>query len=489
MRQIFKAIGWIALAGFTFAGVAHAQMGGGMGGGARGGGGHGGGHHRGGGQRGQGAPGGQPQGQPGPILPPAAIPLAMRLTGAVVVNGTSQTLSHAPLVANKPDYSAVFVSRGGSVTLDTMQIESHGVASLLSDTRTSGLNSALLVNSGSSATVTGGNIATTGPGGNGAYADGRGTRLVVDGAVITTEATGAYGLEISDAATLDAKEATVTTASDHAPALAGENGGAMTLTGGHYTTGGPDSPAIAVSNDLNGTGITAAAAKSDGLAVAGAHMVTLSDSHLNGDRYALRLTGDTPVAAPPLMPAKPGAGVIPAEAMLAQPVSDGATVTIDGGELDGRSALFYVSNSRAHITLSNVGLKSGSGVLVKAAAGQQGELGRNGGIAIIDARNQILTGDMATDVISRIRLNLGGNSHFTGLATHQVDVALDATSTWVLTGDCGVGLLSIDGVTSPNQISQIDSQGHTLSYDDTRNAWLGGKTYALKGGGTLKPGL
>ncbi len=493
MHKIFKAIPTIALAALTVAAApALAQMGGGggmggMGGGGQMGGGRGGGmggHHRGGGQRGPGGAGGQGGGQQGPLLPPATIPLAMRLTGVVVVVGESKALSHGPLVTDKPDTSALFVSRGGQATLDTVQVESHGAASLLSDTRGSGINSALLVNDGSSATVTGGSIATTGQGGDGAYADGLGSRLALQGTAIGTVASGAYGLEINRGATLEAKDLTVTTGSDHAPAIGGEGGGAIALSGGNYTTGGPGSPVLMIGGDLTATGITGQAARSDGLTLTGTHTISLSDSTLSADGYAVALGGDEVAAA------TPGAGgMVPGEAMLAQPAGEGSRITIDGGRLSGRTAVFSVSNTRAHIVLSNVALASEDGVLVRAAAGTTGTLGRNGGVAVVDAQGETLDGNMAADVISSIRLNLTAGSHFTGTATHRVDVALDGTSDWVLTGDSGVGALTIDGVSDPGQITRIDSQGHTLSYDETRNPWLGGKTWPLKGGGSLVPGI
>ncbi|MEI9903015.1 MAG: hypothetical protein WDN06_02795 [Asticcacaulis sp.] len=260
-------------------------------------------------------------------------------------------------------------------------------------------------------------------------------------------ASGAYGLEVNHGATLEAKDLTVATESDHAPAIGGEDGGAISLSGGSYTTGGPGSPVLMIGGDLTATGITGQAARSDGITLTGTHTISLSGSAVSADGYAVALSGDEVAPAPP---AAPGAGgMVPGEAMLAQPAGEGSRITIDGGRLSGRSAVFSVSNTRAHIVLSNVGLASEDGVLVRAAAGTTGTLGRNGGVAVVDAQGETLDGNMAADVISSIRLNLTAGSHFTGTATHRVDVALDGTSDWVLTGDSGVGALSLDGVSDP----------------------------------------
>ena len=165
-----------------------------------------------------------------------------------------------------------------------------------------------------------------------------------------------------------------------------------------------------------------------------------------------------------------------------------ASVKLTGGTLAAQGETFSVSNLTADIALDHVALSSGSGILVKAAAGTSGQLGRNGGTAHIVAHNQILTGDVVTDVISSVRLTLNDHSQLTGKTTTDTDVALDATSTWTLAGDSKVGKLNDpDGITG-NTVANIVGNGHILTYDQRYNPALGGKTYALANGGSLIPG-
>ena len=165
-----------------------------------------------------------------------------------------------------------------------------------------------------------------------------------------------------------------------------------------------------------------------------------------------------------------------------------AMVKFTGGTLAAQGEVFTVSNLTAEIALDHVALSSGNGVLVKAAAGTSGQLGRNGGMAHISAHNQVLTGDVVTDVISSVRLTLADHSQLTGKTTTDTDVVLDATSTWTLTGDSKVGKLNDpDGITG-DTVANIVGNGHTLTYDQRYNPALGGKTYTLAGGGSLVPG-
>ena len=66
-----------------------------------------------------------------------------------------------------------------------------------------------------------------------------------------------------------------------------------------------------------------------------------------------------------------------------------------------------------------------------------------------------------------------------------MDVNLDASSSWSLTADSHVDGFT-DGTTA---LTNLKGNGHTLYYNSSSaaNAWLGGKTYELQGGGYLKP--
>jgi len=67
----------------------------------------------------------------------------------------------------------------------------------------------------------------------------------------------------------------------------------------------------------------------------------------------------------------------------------------------------------------------------------------------------------------------------------SVSVAMDSSSVWIVTADSKVSSLSDDDTSLAN----IRSNGHSIYYDKTQeaNAWLGGRTVSLQGGGYLAP--
>ncbi len=491
-----------AAAAACLATTSYAQDMGGMGGMGQGGGGHGGGRHSG-GQRGQGAPAGD--GQAMPARPAAAVLSAtQRIKGVITVSAVSRALSKGTIPSETGDVSAIYVTRGGQATLDTVDILTTGAASLVADSHEVGINSALLIDTGSAAKVTGGHIATRGEGANAAYVSGDGSHLSLKGTALATSGTGSYGVEVRAGAEFEADGINVATESDHASALfAGRGSRPLRIAGGTFTTDGPLSPGFDLSASLEAQGVKLTAGRDDAVVVNGSHRVAFSDSHLTGDGYGIRLY-DAPDPDHPAGGFGPGnnppgggfgprpdggdrtstkAGAIP-DAQFGQ-VPGGphtAELTLAGGSLDARRAAFYVSNLTAHIVLDNVALTSRNGMVLRAAADQWGTLGRNGGVAHLEATHQTLTGDLVTDAISSIDVNLRDNSHLTGLATLNVAITIDATSTWTLTDDTRVGKLSADP-------ARIDSQGHTLTYDRDSNPQLNGATMGLPGGGKLMPTL
>ncbi|MDV6331694.1 hypothetical protein [Asticcacaulis sp. 201] len=511
---------YLTLTGFTLTGLILASsvmaqgMGQEMGMGQGMGGGPGGGRH---GKRGQGE---QAPAQDSPAImrpAPTVVAVATRLQGVVSVVGETKAFKATNIPSDKPDMSGLYALRNAQVTLDTVTITTSGAATLVDNTRQYGMNSALLIDSGASVTVLGGRIDTRGQGATAAYVHGDGTDLRATGASLTTAGSGAYGIEIRPGSAFEATDVSVATQSDHAIAVSIEaHGPPVSLTGGHFTTAGPLSPAFLLGRPLVASGVSAEARRAEAVIVTGPHPIHFTDSHLSGD-YAVMLyrpaeAGDAAEHdGPPdggqfggRHPSddRPGGrqqgdkgqmgdhhgragqatGMRPVTDMMtaAEQVNDG--LSLKGGTANGRRAVFYVTNMRARIALDTVELRSTSGIILRAAADQWGELGRNGGDATLDARHQTLTGNFVTDAISHIAVNLNEESHFTGIATHNTDVALDATSTWTLTADSAVGVLNGDR-------SRIDSQGHTLRYDTSRNPGLNGATYPLPGGGQLIPGL
>lgn len=515
-----------ALAAFALPAFAQDDMGGGMGGGQMGGGGMGGG--MGGGGRGGGRHKGQGQGQKtaqtpsGPVNSmhaPAEVPLSMRLTGVLIISGQAKAISKGQVVSTKPDMSAIYAERSAQVSIDAVDLSGSGDVSLVADGRSSGLDSALLVGSQAVVTVTGGHISTTGKGANAAFVSDPGSKLSLKDVAIATHASDAFGVEATGGASVVADGLSVATTADRATAVAVQTPGSRaTLAGGHLTTAGSAANAFFVAGALDARDVTAEAGDADGLMAEGARAVTLTDTHLSAGGYGAMLYaanaavrgggsgGAGPGGGPGGHgghgeggPAGPGGGGREGPQMPgAQPNADAVPLTDDaplrrtdftmtGGTLKAHRALFYVTNLHAEITLDNVAAQSETGVLVRSAADQWGPLGRNGGDVHLVARHQTLTGDFSTDVISSIALSMSDRSVLTGATTPNVDIDMDASSQWVLTGDTTVGKL-VDAAIVGDSVPNITGNGHTLTYDHRHNPALANKTYALAGGGQLVPG-
>ncbi len=494
-----------AFAQYGGSGMGGSGMGSGMGGGMGGGqGGGGGGHHKGSGQ-GQ-KPAATTAAPQTAMHAPANVPLSMRLTGKLVINGGVKEMTHASLASTSPDMSTIYVERNAQLTLDTVDLTGAGDASLVADSRAAGIDSALLVGSAAAVTMTGGHISTTGKGASAAFVSDAGSKLSFKDTALATHASDAYGVEATGGGSVLGDGITVATTGDRGTAVAVQTPNSQAvLTGGQLTTEGAAANAFFVAGTLNASGVTAHASAADGVLADKARNVTLADTSLSAGGYgAVLYAGDeaghdgAAAAADSHPVPHRGAGMAgpsaPSPTQNPDPVQPSDDVvlhrtafTMTGGTLKAHKADFYVTNLHAEITLDHVALQSDGGILVRSAADQWGLVGRNGGEVHLITHHQDLTGDFATDVISSIAVSLNDQSTLTGATTPNVDVEMDASSHWVLTGDTNVGKLT-DAAIAGDSVPNITGNGHTLTYDHRHNPQLANKTYALAGGGQLVPG-
>ena len=288
------ALALIAAPAFAQYGGGGGGMGGGGMGGGQGGGG-GGGRHKGSGQ-GQGQ---KPATSTAPVNgmhAPANVPVSMRLTGKVVINGGAKMLAHATVASTVADMSAIYVERNAQLSLDTVDLSGSGDVSLVSDSRSSGLDSALLVGSQAAVTVTGGHIATTGKGANAAFVSDAGSKLSLKGTDLATHASDAYGIEAIGGGSVSGDSLTVATTADRATAVAVQTQNSQAiLTGSHLSTQGAAANAFFVAGTLNASGVTASTAAADGLLAEAARTVSLTDTSLTASgNGAMLYAGDEP---------------------------------------------------------------------------------------------------------------------------------------------------------------------------------------------------
>jgi hypothetical protein len=400
-------------------------------------------------------------------------------TGAYTLDGGTATQSDETYAATNTDESGVYVLNGGTLTLNNPTVITSGDTSSQDNSSFYGLNAGILAASGSRVDVNGGTITTTGSGANGAFATGSGTVVNLSDVAITASGDGGHGVMATQGGVMTLENVDMNTSGPHSAPIATDRGvGTITATGGTVVTRGQDSPCYYSTGTLNITGGTGRATGSEAAVIEGANSITLNDC-----------TVESSVAAK--------WGVMIYQTMSGDAEGADGVFTMSGGLLNCTatdSPLFFVTNTTAHVNLTDVDLTAASGQLLLAeGTSRWGTSGSNGGTVLFIADGQALSGDMSADAISSIVLTLRNGSSLTGAmdsanTAKSVSVALDASSMWTLTADSYVTVLNDVAGISGTTIINIVGNGRTVHYDSSANPSLGGRTYSLSGGGTLTPG-
>ena len=396
------------------------------------------------------------------------------LSGAYTVDGGSpQTETDKSYTSSSDDVSAVYVTNGGKLTLKNPTIRTSGNTSSQENSSFYGLNAAVLATKGSALTIEGGTIATSGTGANGAISTDAGSSITLSDVTITASNEGGHGVMATQCGSITLINVDMTTSGSHSAPIATDRGsGTITVTGGTVISSGEGSPGIYSTGIITATDLTSTASGSEAVVIEGKNTVTLTNSTLKGEKLC---------------------GVMMYQSFSGDAEVGVATYAMSGGALTAAvGPLFYVTNTNAVVTLTGVNATADSGTLIKVSDGRWGKEGANGGNLTFTAEKQTLTGDIEVNNISAIALALRNGSSLTGAINaantgKEVNLTLDASSAWSVTADSHLTCLTdADGI-SGNAISNITGNGHTVSYDKNACPALSGKTYALTGGGSLKP--
>ena len=399
-------------------------------------------------------------------------------TGAHTLDGGTETQTDQTYSASTVDQSGVYVLNSGNLTLKNVTVNTSGNTSSDENSSFYGLNAGLLAASGSRVSMSGGTIATTGTGANGAFATGTGTVVNLSDVNISAIGDGGHGVMATQGGAMTLTNVNMTTSGAHsAPIATDRGGGTITATGGTLNTIGQDSPCYYSTGVLNITGSTCNADGSEVAVIEGANSVILTNSTTKAsvaDKWAVMIyqsfSGDAQG-------------------------SDGI-FTMSAGSLaysDPTGPLFYVTNTNGHISLKGVELSAASGILLKAEGNDRwGTSGSNGGTAILLADGQTLTGNFVADKISSITATLQNGSALTGAINtekiaKEINLTLDVSSTWTVTADSTISCLTNPDGISGAAITNITGNDHTVYYDKSLCTALNGQTYTLTGGGTLTP--
>jgi hypothetical protein len=335
-----------------------------------------------------------------------------------------------------------------------------------------GLNAAVLAETGSTISLSGTTVSTTGTGANGVFACGQGATVNLDSVKILCTASGAHGVDATNGGVLNLTNVNINTSGNGAAAaIATDRGsGTITVNGGTVITTGTKSPGIYSTGKISVTGTSITAKASEAVTIEGKNSVTANSCTFKTSKTC---------------------GVFIYQSTSGDAAVGSGSFTMTGGSLTAEEGpLFYSTNTDAVINLKGASLNAASGILLKAGADQWGTSGSNGSNVTLTADSQALSGSVVLDSISTASLALKNGSSLSGAvnsdkAAKAAVLSLDSTSTWNLTGSsCLTGLTDAD-----SSLSNIDDNGFSIYYDSdsSANSWLNGRTITLKDGGKLIP--
>ena len=391
------------------------------------------------------------------------------LKAACVVDKSSKTLQGQKLTTAKADENALLVRNGGSLVLQDAVLQKTGDSTSVDDSNFSGCN-AIVLSSNSTIKLRQVELASAAEGANAIFSTGKNSQIVADHVKIHTTAGSSRGLDATYGGTITASDVDIVTEGAHCAALATDRGeGTVTVSRGTLMTFGEGSPCVYSTGAIRAVDSRGIASRSEIAVVEGKNSIELQNVELTGSvKHGVMLyqsfSGDA------------GTGT--------------ASFKATGSRLTNLSTgpMFYVTNTKAQAQLENNQLSSRGTVLVDVTSGQWGRKGANGGDFVLTARAQTLQGAVQANDLSQVRLVLEDGSHWEGSldaagTAKQADLSLTAGASWTMTADSHVDSLE-DG---QRDFANIQSNGHTLYYNAQKSSQLAGKTYALAGGGQLRP--
>ncbi len=419
------------------------------------------------------APGAPPDGNGGPGGGPGASSADIDYSGAVEIT-SADAQEGQTYTSTTTDQSALLISTSEDVSVSDATVSKTGSSDGGDSCNFYGLNAAVLAKDGANVTISGANITSDADGANGVFsyggnggqngADGDGTTVTISDSTITTTGNGSGGIMTTGGGVTKASNLTVTTSGQSSAAIRTDRGGGtVTVDGGTYTTNGLGSPSIYSTADITVSNATLVSTQSEGVCIEGKNSITLNDCDLTAENTSRNSNAtflDT---------------IMIYQSMSGDADSGTSSFTMNGGSLTSKSGhVFHVTNTNAIITLDGVNITNEDESNVLLSVCDDGWSGADN-VATLNASNQTLTGDLLVGSSSTLTLNLTEGSSLTGAVSGSitnaagdtvstevgtVNVTLDESSTWTLTGDSYVTEFNGDA-------SSVISNGFTLYVNGT----------------------
>ncbi|MBQ9250571.1 MAG: hypothetical protein IJ179_09435 [Oscillospiraceae bacterium] len=410
---------------------------------------------------GKGGPGGAPGGSKADI----------DYSGAVEITAADSQDSQT-YASTTADESALLISTDDEVSITDATVTKTGDSDGGDNCNFYGLNAAVLVKDGATATITGSTISSDADGANGVFsyggnggqngAQGDGTTVILRDTTITTTGDGSGGIMTTGGGTTYAYDLTVETSGRSSAAIRTDRGGGtVVVDGGSYTSNGLGSPAIYSTADITVSNATLTSNLSEGVCIEGKNSITLTDCDLTANNT--KRNGNATFLD----------SIMIYQSMSGDADSGTSSFTMTGGSLTSKSGhMFHVTNTNAVITLNGVTLVNEDAEDILLSVCADGWSGAEN-VATLKAIGQELSGTILVGEDSTLTLELSEGSSFTGnidgnivnaagdeVSTQvgAVSVSLDDSSTWTLTADSYVTEFSGDA-------GNVIGNGYTLYVD------------------------
>ena len=387
---------------------------------------------------------------------------ALRITAA-------QTLDGYAVNSTTADENTILVNTTDDVTITNSTVTKTGDSDGGDNCNFYGQNAAVLVEGGSTTTLTNLTVTSDAKGANGIFSyggnggqnggDGDGTKVIIKDTTITTTGDGAGGTMTTGGGTTNAYNLTVTTNGQSSAAIRTDRGGGTVyVDGGTYTSNGLGSPAIYSTAEIHVANATLVSNLSEGVCIEGLNSIELTDCDLTANNT--KCNGNATFMDT----------IMIYQSMSGDAATGNSTFAMTGGSLTSKNGhMFHVTNTNADIELNGVKLTNEDAANVLISVCDDGWNGGNNN-ATFNAKAQDLVGAVLVGNNSTLALNLTEGTTFEGYvngnivnASNQtvstevgtVTVTLDNNSTWTLTADSYV--TEFNG-TAANVIAN----GHTL---------------------------
>ena len=406
--------------------------------------------------------GGMPGGGPGGSSADVTYSGAVEITSA-------DSRSNETYESTTADESALLIATDQAVTIADATVNKTGNSDGGNSCNFYGLNAAVLVKDGAQVTITGGTITSDASGANGVFsyggnggqngAAGDGTTVTIRDTTITTTGSGSGGIMTTGGGVTYAYDLNVTTSGQSSAAIRTDRGGGTVyVDGGTYTSNGLGSPAIYSTAEIHVANASLVSNLSEGVCIEGKNSIELVDCDLTANNTGMN--GNATFLD----------SIMIYQSMSGDADSGTSSFTMTGGTLTSLSGhVFHVTNTNAIITLSGVTVVNEDSEGVLLSVSDDGWSGA-GNVATLNADHETLEGLLLVGSDATLTLNLTGGSAFTGAVSGAisnakgdvvstevgtVNVTLDESSTWTLTGDTYISSFIGDA-------SGVISNGYTL---------------------------